>query len=164
MSLTEAEAREAYDELSGYLRDAHLSWVLQQVAERIAYGKEVTLKESDLRRRAGRTGPLVVSVVGERSRDRSKQLTRTEPFTPVERLRILAHAISSVVVDVGAIENELLTFAGPARTEGVVFEHDAEQTDSTLRVSRKLVDGRAEKVAKLKALLAEVLGATEDAA
>jgi hypothetical protein len=164
MPLTDTEAEETFAFLSSQLRTAGLAWVLDQVAERIAYGKQVPIKESDLRRRSRRTGSLVITRAGEPAIDKSKQLTMTVPFTPVERVRILVRAILNAVVDVNAIENEILAFASQVQRSEVAFKAEEGESEASVTVSSVQVETRAHPVSQLKSLLAELAKATADAA
>lgn len=88
--MNEDEARQGFDELSAALRKAGLAWIAAQVEQTVALGKPVT-KEADA------SEFIDDQVAGQRrGRQRLQEFVTTEPYSYVERLRLLLDAIERV--------------------------------------------------------------------
>lgn len=159
MALSDDESREAFAKLATILREAGLDWVLDQVAARIAYGKQEPIKESDLRPRSRRrTRSFVIPSETWSSSSTSKQLTRTVPFSPQERLRVLVQAISNAVIAKYAIEDEVTAFASRHGGTRVLFTPDQDEAQPASTLSPESTAARGNSVARLRALLDELSG------
>lgn len=88
--MNEEEARQGFDELRVALRTAGLAWIAEQVEQTVALGKPVT-KEADA------SEFIDDQVAGQRrGRQRLQEFVTTEPYSYVERLRLLLDAIERV--------------------------------------------------------------------
>lgn len=147
-----AEIRDAFNQLAEMLRRHGLGWVVEQVQEAIRAGqitpREEPIQDSLSRRKIKVSGDSLTSL----------------PFTAEQELQLLAVAIRHAVVDVGRMEQAVVTeFADEAEVAGVanadiVFVSDRPGApDIVVASARDLTADRLAAIEALPALLDALL-------
>jgi hypothetical protein len=166
MALTEAEARNAFEQLSVALREFGLGWVVTQVEEKIALGKVQTRKLPAREPAEFFEGFWEVREVREARGAPAKNsalFAVAQQYTSQERLEILLESIILAVPTVHDVaEQTFINFAEFVPQERLVFEPEAQVRES-FALERDELRTRAEATETLVRLIDELRQGSFDA-
>jgi hypothetical protein len=110
----EISARHAFERLADTLRERRLSWLVEQVQDRIREGKPVVRSIKELHAERQNWETVGEAVRGEKLKPgRRVEFRTTEEFTEEEQLDLLLSAIRQAVLNAAAIEETVgVTFPG----------------------------------------------------
>jgi hypothetical protein len=158
MAITNKESDEIFGALSERARTVGLGWVVEQVAEQIAHGKEEPVAESDVRKALRHSE--TAAQVHRAGKSSGEKLTRAAPFTPHERLRIMVRAMINAVVESFGVEKQLSEFAARHQRKEFLFESEEPEPRRIVAGSRDSLAAREPAIASLNKMLHELLEET----
>jgi hypothetical protein len=162
--MTEQESIGAYKELSYFLEQLQLTWIVHQVEDLVHIGKPVPKRVKTFKEKYEEPY-LALLNEPDFSLSRLKlgaaaELTEVVAYTPQERLLLLIDAIEQAVVNTGQMEAE--TFESLERAvnhsipEDIIFV--SEDNDEQVTISRQKARMRRDLSRELKQLLKELRG------
>jgi hypothetical protein len=166
MALTEAEARTAFEQISGVLREFGLGWVVTQVEEKIALGKVQTRKlpaREPVELFDGFWEVREAQEVRGAAAKNSALFAVAQQYTDQERLDILLDSIILAIPTIQEVAEQ--TFANLAEfgpQERLVFEPEAQVRES-FELERGELRSRREAAGMLLRLIDELREGSFDA-
>lgn len=131
MALSEQEVETAYSALSDATRECKLHWVLEQVEERIAFGKTTLTKvKATPPSNASWTEQLEPTYDGRQKRGAKTTFVVADPYSPAERLALLVDALLMAVPIAHAVASDTVTGMQNFGVRSLMFSPDLPSSES----------------------------------
>lgn len=145
--MNDTEATRTFQALALKLKEAQLSWLIDQVNSELTFGKSTTKQVSVQDKPRTMQG---------RPRRQAEEFVSASPFSAKEQLGILLDAIEQVLVGTAETQKEIIDLVGFV-VEGVAIEFHSETPEiESFRYDRTDIAPRANSTQRLRVLLQEL--------
>jgi len=152
--MTAEECDNAFDVLEHAMNEAGLTWVTNQVAEDIRFGKA---RKKSFSVRQEKADLLVAGWYGEEPKRSRETFSTTEPYTSEERLRMLVRALEQTTVAIDRMENSvrdrITRIPENAKFQSVQLVRSDEPDRAPVMIEANPQAARSQHVAELEKLL-----------
>ncbi|OCQ93332.1 hypothetical protein BCD67_03565 [Oscillatoriales cyanobacterium USR001] len=140
--MNEKEYAATYQELAIILKELHLGWTAEQVADVVRTGK----------------------IIEERSPKRKTPLLKIEDYTSEEQLQLLTNAVEEAIINIAEMEDEIAYFlrieAEKSQFIPKIIFADPDEVGKEIEFTSELIAPRNKQAIALKSLFKQLLSPT----